>query len=113
MRAMERQPERARHAARDGPAAVPPRRWSEGRIAAALFLGLWLTYAFLVPGPQLGNSNSVSRTGLDFAIARHAALTIDEVAPHTIDKALRDGAYYSDKAPGTSLTALPIVAAAV
>jgi hypothetical protein len=51
--------------------------------------------------------------GLDLAIARRGALTIDEVAPHTIDKALRDGAYYSDKAPGTAFTALPIVGAAV
>ena len=51
--------------------------------------------------------------GVVFGIIEDQTLSIDKFAPFTCDKALLDGSYYSDKAPGISLTALPVVATLV
>lgn len=50
--------------------------------------------------------------GLSHAIATRGELTIDAVAPRTIDKARFGDHYYCDKAPGLSLLCAPAVAVA-
>src|SRR5438034_8210027 len=89
------------------------RRASDRRVAFFLFFALWLTYGFIGPGKSAGNPNSVTRAGLIFSIIQDQSVRIDRFAPLTIDKAFFDGSYYSDKAPGLSLTALPFVAALI
>jgi hypothetical protein len=86
---------------------------SDRRVALFIFFALWLTYSFIGPGRSALNPNSVSRMGVVFSILEDQSLRIDKFAPFTIDKALFDGSYYSDKAPGISLTALPFVATLV
>jgi hypothetical protein len=71
-----------------------------------LFLLCLLSYAgFFSPG----NSNVITRAALSLAIVQRHALTIDPLADFTTDRAFVDGAYYTDKAPGLSLLALPAV----
>ena len=78
-----------------------------------LFLSLWATYTFFIPSPQMDNANQISRMALVFSIAESGSLSIEKLADFTLDKALYGGRYYSDKAPGTSFTALPFVAASL
>jgi hypothetical protein len=85
------------------------RKWGDVRIAFALFLILWTTYASIGPGDTAGNDNVVTRMGLVYAIIDNHSVTIDAFAPFTGDKAKYGGHYYLDKAPGLSLTALPAV----
>jgi hypothetical protein len=86
------------------------RRWSEFGIVVWLFLSLWLTYVYFIPSPYITNPNIISRIGLTLSLAETGSLDIDVVAAHTIDKASSGGHYFSDKAPGTSFTALvPVV----
>jgi hypothetical protein len=82
------------------------------RIARALFVSLWALYALIGPGLTVINSNTVSRMGFVFSVIQHHTLDIDAFARLTDDKALFAGHYYLDKAPGLSLMALPLVAAA-
>src|SRR4051812_2115341 len=80
------------------------------RIAKAIFLSLWLLYASIGPGVTANNPNSAGRMGFIFSVIQQHTLTIDGFAPFVRDKALFEGHYYLDKAPGQSLTALPAVA---
>jgi hypothetical protein len=89
------------------------RGWSDRRIAFCSFLALWLTYGFMGPGSSARNPNAVSRVGLTFSILEDHSPKIDKFAPFTGDRAFFDGSHYSDKAPGLSFTALPLVAALV
>jgi hypothetical protein len=57
-----------------------------------------------------GGASQASRFNLDRALLEHGRLTVDEYQRNTIDKAFFDGHYYSDKAPGASLAALPVLA---
>ena len=57
------------------------------------------------------NPQDVSRLGLSLSIAERGSLNIDPYALGTSDRAFRDGHWYSDKAPGVSLLALPTVEA--
>ena len=98
-------------------AAVPffslKKGWSDRQIAFFIFLGLWLTYAFMTPGYRSAYTpNAVSRMALVFSIIENHSLNIDKFAltPRLLDKAFFDGSYYSDKVPGLSFTALPFVA---
>jgi hypothetical protein len=84
--------------------------WNDRRIAAALFIGAWLTYGFIGPGGDTRNPNAVSRMALIYSLLEQHTLTIDRFAPLTVDKAFVDGSYFLDKAPGLSLMALPWVA---
>ncbi|MEO6014207.1 MAG: hypothetical protein ABIQ30_11575 [Devosia sp.] len=69
-----------------------------------------LTFVSLVfYTPQFSNSQVVTRMGLALAIVELGSLSIDRVAEQTVDKALVDGHYYADKAPGLSLLAVPPV----
>ena len=75
-----------------------------------MFLSLWLLYACIGPGPTANNPNSTGRMGFIFAVIQQHTLTIDSFAHFVEDKALFQGHYYMDKAPGQPLTALPAVA---
>jgi hypothetical protein len=80
------------------------------RIAKAMFLSLWLLYACIGPGLTANNPNSAGRMGFIFSVIQQHTLSIDNFAPFVRDKALFEGHIYLDKAPGQSLTALPVVA---
>ena len=73
-----------------------------------LFVLLFASYAYFY---QAGGWNQNSRFDLIRAITNEHTLNIDPFKLSTGDKAFFDGHYYSDKAPGLALTALPIVAA--
>lgn len=80
-------------------------RW---RVLVPLFVGLWLTYAYGAQSPF--NDNGVSRMALAVCAAAEGRVSIEPFQNATVDRAFRDGHYYSDKAPGLSLAAVPIVA---
>jgi hypothetical protein len=56
---------------------------------------------------QAGSWNSTTRFDLVRAIVERHTLSIDAYHMNTGDKALRDGRYYCDKAPGISLLCAP------
>jgi hypothetical protein len=89
---------------------APERVWSEGRVTLFLFLGLWLTYAFIGPRLDQSSVNEFTRMGLVYAIIDRHALDLGDFGPLTMDKAMVGGIAYADKAPGLSLMALPVVA---
>jgi hypothetical protein len=84
-------------------------RLSERQSAAVLGAALFASYAYFY---QAGGWNQNSRFALVRAILERHTLQIDAYSAHTGDKALWQGHYYSDKAPGASLLALAPVAAA-
>jgi len=73
-----------------------------------LFTLLFVSFAYFY---QAGGWNQNSRFDLVRAITNEGTLSIDPFKHSTGDKAFRDGHYYSDKAPGIALTAVPLVAA--
>ena len=83
---------------------------SQRRLSRTLFLLLWLLYACIGPGNSFDGWNTVTRMALAFSLVQEQSLQIDRLAPLTGDKAGLDGHYYSDKAPGQSFMAVPIVA---
>lgn len=78
------------------------------RVVVPLFVALLLTYAYGVQSPF--NANTVSRMALAICAATQARLSIEPFQHATVDRAFRDGHFYSEKAPGLSLAAVPIVA---
>jgi hypothetical protein len=74
----------------------------------ALFVLLFGSYAYFY---QAGGWNQNSRFALVRAITNEHTLSIDPFHLATGDKAFDNGHYYSDKAPGIALTAVPFVAA--
>ena len=79
------------------------------RSAVVLGAALLLSYAYFY---QAGGWNQNTRFALVRAIIEHRSIQIDPYAESTGDRSLWQGHYYSDKAPGASLLALPPVAAA-
>lgn len=77
-------------------------------VRRALFALLFVSYAYFY---QAGGWNQNSRFDLVRAVTNDHALRIDPYEKNTGDKALHDGHYYSDKAPGLSLAAIPIAEA--
>src|SRR5260370_21349143 len=73
------------------------------RSAWVLGLALFVSYAYFY---QAGGWNQNSRFALVRAILERHTLQIDAYKAHTFDRALWNGHYYSDKAPGASLLAL-------
>lgn len=71
-----------------------------------LFLLLFLSYAYFY---QAGGWNQNSRFALVRAVTNDWSLRIDPYQGNTGDKAHFEGHYYSDKAPGLALAALPVV----
>ncbi len=79
-------------------------RWRGLR--GAIFVTLFISYAYFY---QAGGWNQNTRFDLVRAITNDWSLTIDPYHLNTGDKALHEGHYYADKAPGLSFAALPIV----
>ena len=79
------------------------------RTERALFALLFASYAYFY---QAGGWNQNSRFALVRAITNEHTLNIDPFRLSTGDKAFDDGHYYSDKAPGIALAAVPVVALA-
>ena len=79
-------------------------RWQ----AALVVLVVFVSYAYFY---QAGGWNQNSRFDLVRAILDEHTLSIDSYQANTEDKAVFQGHYYSEKAPGVVLLALPAVAA--
>ena len=75
----------------------------------ALFALLFASNAYFY---QAGGWNQNSRFDLVRAITNEHTLNIDPFHLSTGDKAFFNGHYYSDKAPGLALAAVPVVAIA-
>jgi hypothetical protein len=73
-------------------------------LAAAALL-LFASYGFFVQG---GGWNQAVRVDLAWAIVEQGSLSIDSYVANTGDWALFEGHYYSAKAPGVSLLAVPL-----
>ena len=85
-------------------------RCSSIRIRALLIFGaIFFSYAYFYEG---GGWNQNSRFDLVRAIVEQGTLRIDAYHENTDDKAFANGHYYSDKAPGLALLAVPIAEAA-
>jgi hypothetical protein len=78
-------------------------------VGRVVFVLLFASYAYFYQG---GGWNQNSRFALVRSITSQRTLEIDAFASGTGDRALFRGHYYSDKAPGLSLAAVPIVALA-
>ena len=99
------------------PAAPPPedsapagpwaRLRSESPLLLPLALAVFCTYAYFI-GPPAWNQNS--RLALTRALVERGSTIIDPDHATTGDKSFRAGHFYSDKAPGASLLALPAYA---
>lgn len=74
-----------------------------------VFLVVLVSCSYFFTG---GGWNQASRYNLVRAIVEHGTLQIDRYHQNTGDKAQHAGHYYSDKAPGASLLAVPFVVAA-
>jgi hypothetical protein len=83
------------------------RRLVRPRRAGLLALVFFASYAYFYEG---GGWNQNTRFDLVRAIVEHHTLQIDSYQENTGDKARMGEHYYTDKAPGTSLTAVPAVA---
>jgi len=77
------------------------------RVSVPLFALVFGTYAYFY---QAGGWNQNSRFDLTRAVVEQGTLSIDSFQENTGDKALRDGHWYTDKAPGLSLLAVPAYA---
>lgn len=71
----------------------------------ALFGLLWTCYVYV--HQDYSGGTSISRLDLLHALFEEGTLRIDTYHANTSDKALFDGHYYSDKAPGAAVLALP------
>src|SRR5271170_1396457 len=76
----------------------------------ALLIGavVLISYAYFYQG---GGWNQNSRFDLVRAVMEQGTLRIDAYHENTDDKAFANGHYYSDKAPGLALLAVPIAGA--
>ena len=84
----------------------PPNRRASIRIRALLIaVVLLISYAYFY---QAGGWNQNSRFDLVRAVIEQGMLRIDAYHENTNDKAFANGHYYSDKAPGLALLAVPI-----
>src|SRR5438552_18731229 len=79
------------------------------RRALLIFVVTFVSYAYFYEG---GGWNQNSRFDLVRAIVEQGTLRIDAYHENTQDKSFYQGHYYSDKAPGLVLLALPAAAIA-
>jgi len=77
------------------------------RRAALLFLLVLLFYAYFFHFIGRESWNVSSRLNLTYALAEQGTFRIDAYHQNTGDKVFFRGHYYSDKAPGTALAAVP------
>jgi hypothetical protein len=82
---------------------------ADRRSAWVLAIALFVSYAYFY---QAGGWSQNSRFAMIRAVLERSTLQIDAYQLHTGDRALWQGHYYTDKAPGSSLLALVPVAAA-
>jgi hypothetical protein len=78
-------------------------------VGLLLFLFLCFNFSF-THQRKVDNPVSISRLDLLHSIIQHGTLNIDRYHSNTPGKALYRGHYYSDKAPGVALMALPAFA---
>jgi len=71
-------------------------------------LAVFVSYAYFY---QAGGWNQNARFDLARAIAEHGTIRIDAYHQNTGDKSFFEGHFYSNKAPGQSLLAVPVAAA--
>ena len=57
------------------------------------------------------NTQDVTRLGLSLSITERGSINIDPYAGRTTDRAFYGGHWYTDKAPGQSLLAIPTLEA--
>lgn len=76
-----------------------------------VFLLAFVAFAYIMP--QWADWNIDSRLDLVHAIVDDHSLSIDRYHQNTWDKAVYNGHYYSDKAPGTAILGVPVYAAFV
>ncbi len=81
------------------------------RVPTPLAIAILTFLAIAVFSPNNNSSQVVTRLGLTLSIVERGELNIDRFAKITTDKALFEGHYYADKAPGLSLLGVPAVAA--
>jgi hypothetical protein len=81
-----------------------------GRIAGLVFALVWLSCAWF--GSWEWNPNNATRMFAALSLVEQGDATIDEYAALTLDKAQFGAHSYSDKAPGTTLMAMPAIAIA-
>ena len=74
----------------------------------SVILLLFLAYAYFIPRGSLWNADT--RIFLAASIVDQGQLNIDPYAQYTGDIAWYNGHFYSDKAPGSSLLAVPVYA---
>ncbi|MGI8825827.1 MAG: hypothetical protein ACR2JC_09300 [Chloroflexota bacterium] len=79
------------------------------RTGFALFWLVLLSYAYIIPSTP--SFNSESHLYVTFGLVDHGSVTIDRYHTRLGDQAYWRGHYYSDKAPGISLLAVPVYAA--
>lgn len=76
----------------------------------------WLVLALValgtLPVVSVVGAQDTSRLALSQSIVERGKVDIDPYWQLTIDRAFADGHWYSDKAPGVALTAVPVVAVA-
>ena len=77
---------------------------AESGVLVPLLVLVLCTYAYFI-GPPAWNQNS--RLALTRALVEQRTTIIDDYHVSTGDKSLRGGHFYSDKAPGASLLAVP------
>ena len=87
---------------------TPRKETGNYKRSALIALVVFISYAYFY---QAGGWNQNSRFDLLRAILDQHTLRIDAYHSNTKDKALFQGHYYSDKAPGVVLLAIPAVAA--
>lgn len=78
------------------------------RIGIALFWLLVVAYAYVIPAAP--NFNTESHLDVAFSIVDHGTVNIDHYSQRLGDESFWHGHYYSDKAPGLSLIAVPVYA---
>src|SRR5262249_44163060 len=103
--------------ARDGSTRWPGKKKARARRAMTLrrYKCEWLVLGLIFLGamalaPNYNNQDS-SRVAGTYSIVLHGKLNIDPYWKQTIDRAFAGGHWYSDKAPGMSLLAIPAVEA--
>lgn len=79
------------------------------RLGIALFWLLVVAYAYVIPATP--NFNTESHLYVAFSIVDYHTVNIDHFARRLGDESYFNGHYYSDKAPGLSLIAVPVYAA--
>ncbi len=79
-------------------------QWS---IPLLLFITILISYGYFIHFIGMESWNVSSRLDLVYSMAEYGTFRIDTYHKNTGDKVYYDGHYYSDKAPGPSLLAVP------